>query len=108
LFFKRHDHHFGKAHEFVIFISRVHRFLVTEETRYSFWTLTFLSRNAVKRVYNDHPRDPKIVVVADRWSLFRGHLCNKSSIRDHKMVVVTEGGRYSEVVVRLGLTVFVI
>ena len=22
--------------------------------------------------YNDHPRDPKIVAVDDRWSLFRG------------------------------------
>ena len=26
----------------------------------------------VKPVYNDHPRDPKIVVVVDRWFLFRG------------------------------------
>jgi len=23
-------------------------------------------------VYNDHPRDPKIVAVVDRWSLLRG------------------------------------
>ncbi len=29
----------------------------------------------VKPVHNDHPRDPKIVVVVDRMSLFRGHLC---------------------------------
>jgi hypothetical protein len=28
--------------------------------------------NTVKPVYNDHPRDPKFVVVVDRWSLFRG------------------------------------
>jgi len=26
----------------------------------------------VKPVYNDHPRDPKLVAVVDRWSLFRG------------------------------------
>jgi len=25
----------------------------------------------VKPVYNDHPRDPKIVAVVDNWSLFR-------------------------------------
>ncbi len=35
--------------------------------------------NTVKLVYNDHRWDPKIVAVIDRWSLFRGHLCNKSS-----------------------------
>ncbi len=23
-------------------------------------------------MYNDHPRDPKLVAVVDRWSLFRG------------------------------------
>ena len=28
--------------------------------------------NTVKPVYNDHPRDPKVVTVVDRWSLFRG------------------------------------
>jgi len=32
-------------------------------------------QNTVKLVYNDHPRDPKIVAVMDRWSLFGGHLC---------------------------------
>jgi hypothetical protein len=26
----------------------------------------------VKPVYNGHPWDPKIAVVVDRWSLFRG------------------------------------
>jgi hypothetical protein len=26
-----------------------------------------------KPEYNDHPRDPKIVVVVDRWSLFRSN-----------------------------------
>ncbi len=30
--------------------------------------------STVKPVYNGHPRDPKIiVVVVDRWSLFRGN-----------------------------------
>ena len=28
--------------------------------------------------YNDHPWDPKIVVGVVRWSLYRGHLSNKS------------------------------
>ena len=27
--------------------------------------------DTVKPVYNDHPWDPKIVAVVDRWSLFR-------------------------------------
>ena len=27
-------------------------------------------KNTVKPVYNDHPWDPKIVVVVDRWSFF--------------------------------------
>ncbi len=27
----------------------------------------------VKPVYNDHPWDPKIVAVGDKWSLFRSH-----------------------------------
>ncbi len=43
--------------------------------------------NTVKPVYDDQPRDSKIVAVVDRWSLFRGHLCNKSSECDYKMVV---------------------
>ncbi len=43
-------------------------------------------------MYNDHPRDPKIVAVLDRWLLFRGHSCNKSSEWDHKMVVVIDRG----------------
>ncbi len=56
--------------------------------------------NTVKPVYNNHPWDPKIVAVVDRWSLFRGQLCNKSFSRDQKMVVVIDrwslfvGGRY--------------
>jgi len=41
--------------------------------------------NTVKPVYNDHPRDPKIVAVVDRWSLFRGHLCQKKLNLDLKI-----------------------
>jgi hypothetical protein len=48
-----------------------------------------------KPMYNDHPRDPKIVAVVEKWSLFRCHLCNKSSKWDHKMAV----RRYGLVVV---------
>ncbi len=44
----------------------------------------------VKPVYNDHPRDPKIVAVVDRWSLFRGHLCYKTSNWDLKIVAVVD------------------
>ncbi len=44
----------------------------------------------VKPVYNDHPRDPKIVAVVDRWSLFGCHLCNKRSNWDLKIVVVVD------------------
>ena len=51
--------------------------------------------NTVKPVYNDHPRDPKIVSVVDRWSLFRGHLCNKNSKWNTKMM-----GRFWQVGVR--------
>jgi hypothetical protein len=65
-----------------------------------------LQVHTVKPVYNDHPWDPEIVVVVDKWSLFRGHLCNKSFKRGLKMVVVADSGRYSEVVVNSGLTVF--
>ena len=46
--------------------------------------------NTVNFVYNDPPRDPKIVVVVDRRSLFRGHLCNKNSKWDPKMVVIVD------------------
>ena len=58
----------------------------------------------VKLVYNDHLRDPKIVAVVVRWSLFRGHLHSKNSKWDPKMLVA--GGCYSELVVNSGLTVF--
>jgi hypothetical protein len=43
-------------------------------------------------VYNDKPRDTKIVALADRWLLFRGYLCNESSKWDLKMMVVIDGG----------------
>ncbi len=36
-------------------------------------------KTTVKLVYNDHYWDSKIVAVVDRWSLFKGNLCNKSS-----------------------------
>ncbi len=54
-------------------------------------------------MYNDHPWDLKIVAVVERWSLFSGHLCSKVLLWDIKMLT---GGRYSEVVVSSGLTVF--
>ena len=37
------------------------------------------------------PWDPKIVAFVDRWSLFEGNLCNKSSKCDIEMVVVSLG-----------------
>ncbi len=49
-----------------------------------------LEGSTIKPVYNDHPLDPKIMAVVDRWSLFRGHLCNKSSIWDLKILVVID------------------
>ena len=42
----------------------------------------------VKSVYNDHPRDPKIMAVVDRWSLLSGHLCYTNLKREPKKVVV--------------------
>ncbi len=52
--------------------------------------------------YNNCPLDPEILVVIDRWSLFRGHLCRKGSIW---WVVIDNSGCYLEVVVRSCLTV---
>ncbi len=51
-----------------------------------------LNFNTVKPVHNDHPEDPNIVAVVDRWSLFRGlvHICSKNSIWDLKMGVVID------------------
>ena len=62
----------------------------------------------VTYVYNNHPRDPKIVAAVDCWSLFGGHLCYKRSNWDLKIMVVIDrwslfrGGRY----ISSGLTVF--
>ena len=49
----------------------------------------------VKPVYNDDPRDPKIVAVVDRWSLLRGHLCYKSSEWNLTIVAVYVIDRWS-------------
>ncbi len=60
----------------------------------------------VQPVYNEHPRDPKIVAAVEWWSLFGGYLCYKRSNWDLIIVVVVdrwslfEGGRVSS-----GLTV---
>jgi len=48
----------------------------------------------VKLVYNDHPWDPKFVVIVDRWSLFRG----KFMLWNLKMGL-QNGGRCWQVVV---------
>ncbi len=61
-------------------------------------SLTIL--RTIKPVYNDHHRDPKIVVIADRWPLLGAHLCNKKLQMEPK-----NGGRYKQVVVSSGLTV---
>ncbi len=60
----------------------------------------------VKPVYNDHPWDPKIMAVIHSWSLFRGHLYNKSSKGDLKLVVVGDRLSLFGVAVSSGLTVF--
>ncbi len=57
----------------------------------------------VTPVYNDHPRDPKIVEVVDRWSLFFVLLCYK-----HEKWDPENGDCCSQVVVSLGLTVMCI
>ncbi len=44
----------------------------------------------LKPLYNYHPWDPKVVSVVERWSLFRGHLCNKSFTWDLEMVVILD------------------
>ncbi len=43
--------------------------------------------STIKLVYNEYYWDPKKVASVDRWSLLGGHLCNKSSKRDMKLVV---------------------
>ena len=49
--------------------------------------------------------DPKIVAVVDRWSLFRGDLMEIQNWPT-KWWSLQAGGRYSEVEVKPGLTVF--
>ncbi len=54
----------------------------------------------VKLLYSDYLWDPKKVkkvAVADRWSLFRGHFCGKSTLWDLKMVVVVDRWSYAQV-----------
>ncbi len=69
---------------------------IAEVLHYTIWHTTNAILTAshglslIKSVYKDHPWDPKIVAVVDRWSLFRGHLCNKSAKWDLKMVVVVD------------------
>ena len=47
-----------------------HKEAFPQKTTPSRYGAEFLS--TVKPVYNDHPWDPKMVAVVDRWSLFRG------------------------------------
>ena len=47
-------------------------------------------KNRLKPVYNDLPRNPKIVAVVDRWSLFRAHLHNETSNWGLKIVAVVD------------------
>jgi hypothetical protein len=45
---------------------------IEKNCTYIFYFVIFSFPCTVKLVYNDHPRDPKLVAVVDRWSLFRG------------------------------------
>ena len=47
--------------------------------------LFLFCQKTVIPVYNDHPRDPKIVAVVYRLPLFGGHLCYKRSNWDLKI-----------------------
>jgi hypothetical protein len=44
----------------------------------------------VKHAYNDHPWDPKLLAVVDRWLLFIGHFYNKGPIRDILIEIVED------------------
>ncbi len=55
-----------------------------------------VSKNTVKQLYNDYPRDPKLVAVVDRWSFFKGIFMLRR---------LQNGGRCRQVVVNSGLTV---
>ena len=59
-------------------------------TKVSIYKFIDLITCTVKLVYNNHPRDPKIVAFVDRWSLFGGHLCYKWSNWDLKTVAVVD------------------
>jgi len=52
-------------------------------------------------VYNDHPRDPEFEAVVDRWPLFIGIF-----MLYNLKLGLQNAGRYSEVVVSSGLTVY--
>jgi hypothetical protein len=55
----------------------------------------------------NHTRDPKIVAVVDRWALFRiTFMFQTRKGRALKQWSLYAGGRYSEVFVSSGLTVF--
>jgi hypothetical protein len=56
----------------------------------------------VNSVYSDHIRDPKLVVVVDRWSLFGGRFMFYRLELRLRIVVALD--RYSEVVVSTSLT----
>ncbi len=57
--------------------------------------------HTVKPVANDHPWDPKIVGIVDCWSLFRVIFMIQTLKSGPK-----NSGRYVEVVVSSGLTVY--
>ncbi len=61
---------------------------MSEIARWHF-TLTIYC-STVKPVYKNHSWDLKVVAVVDRWSLFRGRLCNKTSKLDLKMAVIID------------------
>ena len=65
-------------------------------------TLLDKQSNLCMYVYDNHPWDPKVVVVVDRWSLFKGHLCHTW---DLKTVVAVERWSLFCMVVSSDLTV---
>jgi hypothetical protein len=63
--------------------TKMHKLVINEK-------FLVTKHSAVKPAHNDHPWDPKIVAVIDRWSLLRGHLCSKSEIWDLKMLTIVD------------------
>ena len=55
-------------HAYSVSLRRVQSSFIWRENRKQILSL----KNTVKPMYNDYPRDPKIVAVVDGWSLFRG------------------------------------